>query len=773
MKRRQSVPLTASRLSRRQKGTGRSPVLEPTFPPAQRSNTSGGAKSRFLSVSASVSRHPRLVIGILLVACLGPFANKAIHTDDALFVWAAEWIQKHPASFYGFRVNWWVSAIPMWVANCNPPLLSYFLAGVGCVFGWSEVVLHLACLAVAFAAAMGIYSLAKMWCERPLLATMVAIFTPAFLVSSTTLMCDVPMLAFWIWALVLWEHALAGERSRWQFVGAGVLAGLAVLTKYSAVTLLPLLPILSLARTRKAGWWLVGLAIPLVLLGGYELITARMYGRGLFSAAVHYARMHPERFAGGWKARGIIGLAFAGGSLLPLLFFAPFLWRWRTFLVGGLAIIGLLLGLFRVCGDLGLNENPNLMNHWSYLLQVVFLIAGGIQLLLFTALALWQRRDATSAKLVFWISGGLVFAIALNWTVNARSFLPIVPAVAILLARQLNSTRGALIPGGWSLVPMIPAAAISLSVGLADYRLANSERTAAREIAAQCKTSNHTMWYEGHGAFQYYMDKLNGQPIDVERSRLEPEDVVVIPWFNHGLVTLPSGTVGFLAGYRYSPYSWVNVFGTTANQTAGFYDAYWGAVPFAIGALPNQDYFVFKIYAWVQFRAEAANPQAVQGGDVPSFPAVNITSDGAASISEKPETRQALELARQFVSAGRTEEAIQQYRKAREVDPTDPIALANLAWALTTVKPPALRNAAEAVQLAEEAVKLTGSRQPEILGTLAAAYAATGQFTKAMQMAQIAQYLAFFTGQQELALKSGKMNDLFAAGKTADALIGP
>jgi len=89
-----------------------------------------------------------------------------------------------------------------------------------------------------------------------LLATVVAIFTPAFLVSSTTLMCDVPMLAFWIWTIVFWERALGNERGRWLFIGAGVLAGLAVLTKYSAITLLPLLFVLSLLRTanRGGGW---------------------------------------------------------------------------------------------------------------------------------------------------------------------------------------------------------------------------------------------------------------------------------------------------------------------------------------------------------------------------------------------------------------------------------------------------------------------------------------------------------------------------------------
>ena len=168
-----------------------------------------------------ISKHPYVVIGLILAGCLAPFLNKALHTDDALFVWTGEWIQKHPGDFFGFQVNWWISELPMWVANWNPPVFSYFLAGVAFLFGWNEMGLHLAGLAVSFAAAAGIYSLAKMWCERPLLATIIAVFTPAFLVSSTTLMCDVPMLALGIWALVFWERALAKRGRWWSFVLAG------------------------------------------------------------------------------------------------------------------------------------------------------------------------------------------------------------------------------------------------------------------------------------------------------------------------------------------------------------------------------------------------------------------------------------------------------------------------------------------------------------------------------------------------------------------------
>ncbi len=359
------------------------------------------------------------------MVCLGPFLDKAVHTDDVLFVWAAEWIQKHPADFFGCQVNWWFSAIPMWVANYNPPLMSYFLAGVASLFGWNEIALHLGCLAVAFGAAAGIYSLAQMWCRRPLLATVIAIFTPAFLVSSTTLMCDVMMLGFWIWALVLWEWALGKEGSRWPFIAAGALAGLAVLTKYSAITLLPLLLILSLLRTRKLGWWCLGLAVPVLMLAGYELMTARMYGRGLFSAAVHYAHTMQIEFPGGWKASVIISLAFAGGSLLPLLFFAPFLWRPKTWLAGGIVILGALLLLFQSDDHLGLlNTAPERMKRWDFMMQTVLLTAGGLHLLLLVAAETWRRRDAVTTTLALWIIGVIYFATVLNWAVNVRSFFP-------------------------------------------------------------------------------------------------------------------------------------------------------------------------------------------------------------------------------------------------------------------------------------------------------------------------------------------------------------
>jgi 4-amino-4-deoxy-L-arabinose transferase-like glycosyltransferase len=747
----------------------------------QRANVTAfemGAASQSVKLKKSwISEHPLVVIGVILAGCLGPFINKAIHVDDALFVWAAEWIQKHPANFYGSEVDIWGSAIPMWMTNWNPPLMSYFLAGVAALFGWHEIVLHLACLVVAFTAAAGIYSLAKMWCARPLLATVVAMFTPAFLVSSTTLMCDVLMLAFWIWAVVLWERALGSEQSRWQYVGAGVLAGLAVLTKYSALILLPLLPILSLLRTRKLGWWWLGLAVPLAMVVGYEWLTARMYGRGLLFAAAGYVQTSGLEFLGGWKAKGVIGLAFTGGSLLPLLFFAPWLWRGWALLAISVVILGISLGICRFGGNLGLIfawQNPGLMDRWDFLLQVGVLAAAGVHLLLLVGAEAWRRRDIISVMLVLWIISELFFPTVLHWKLAVRRFLPLVPAVAILLVRRLGASWGNSPAGGWLLWPLVPAAAVTLSVAVADYQLANSARTAAEQIAAQYKPMGHELWFEGgYGTFQYYMEKLGGQRIDVEQSLLQPGDIVVVPWFNNATLKLPPGSVGWLDGLRYKPYSWMNTWGDAKSTIAGFYGADSGPVPFAVGGLPDQVYFVVKVFSTVQYHTQPANWREVQAGGVPSFTNAACSIKGNLSFQLNPEAEAKLQLASQCKAGGKIEEAIQHSREALDVDSNNPVALSNLAWILTTANQPELRNGEEPVRLATKAVKLTDSRVPLFIGTLSVAYAEAGQISRAIEVGNVAHNLALLTGQQDVAHQIAKLLTLYASGKTVDTTLAP
>src|SRR5262245_2011776 len=114
----------------------------------------------------------------------------------------------------------------MWRVTKNPPLACYYLALVGSLSGWGEPSLHLAMLLPAVAAVWGTYRLAERLCGRPLLASLVTLWTPAFLVSCTSVMCDTLIVAFWVWALVCWLRGLDRRHAGW-LVLAGLLVGLA------------------------------------------------------------------------------------------------------------------------------------------------------------------------------------------------------------------------------------------------------------------------------------------------------------------------------------------------------------------------------------------------------------------------------------------------------------------------------------------------------------------------------------------------------------------
>src|SRR6266550_1640238 len=75
----------------------------------------------------SVTRDAFLAIAAV-IAALVPFLNKAFHIDDPLFLWMAQQVSQHPADPYGFSVNWYLSAKPMFSIMQNPPLNAYYIA---------------------------------------------------------------------------------------------------------------------------------------------------------------------------------------------------------------------------------------------------------------------------------------------------------------------------------------------------------------------------------------------------------------------------------------------------------------------------------------------------------------------------------------------------------------------------------------------------------------------------------------------------------------------
>jgi protein O-mannosyl-transferase len=110
-----------------------------------------------------------------------------------------------------------------------------------------------------------------------------------------------------------------------------------------------------------------------------------------------------------------------------------------------------------------------------------------------------------------------------------------------------------------------------------------------------------------------------------------------------------------------------------------------------------------------------------------------------AALSIEPEHADAhSNLATALLRKGEIGNAIEQYEKTLKIARRSVPALNNLAWIFATYSDPAFRDGTKALELADEANEFSGRTNPIILRTLAAAYANAGQFSRAVEVGQLA-----------------------------------
>ncbi len=106
-----------------------------------------------------------------------------------------------------------------------------------------------------------------------------------------------------------------------------------------------------------------------------------------------------------------------------------------------------------------------------------------------------------------------------------------------------------------------------------------------------------------------------------------------------------------------------------------------------------------------------------------------------------------------LIQKGQIDEAIVEYQKALALQPGTVAAqntLTRIAWVMATSPDSSLRNGTKAIELAQQADRLSGGNNPTTAATLAAAYAEAGKFPEAITNAQRALQLA--TRQNSTAL---------------------
>jgi hypothetical protein len=282
--------------------------------------------------------------------------------------------------------------------------------------------------------------------------------------------------------------------------------------------------------------------------------------------------------------------------MLPALTLAPLLWPRRKILAvcaaSGVAGFLLATGRIPLAQILG---PPEFYPRWFATgLQLTFFIAAGLAVMALAAADAWKHKDADSLLLMLWVFGTFIFTGFLNWTINARSVLPLIPAAAILLARRFDALQAGpnRLHSSALVLPLALAGAVSLWLAWGDTELANSARMAATLIEQKTRSQPGTVWFTGHWGFQYYMESFGAHPVVLDDPPHRPGDFLVIAENSRLFDLRPN----FVASRE-----WIQIpmhLGITTAETklgAGFYSFDSGPLPFAIGAVPPERYELIRL----------------------------------------------------------------------------------------------------------------------------------------------------------------------------------
>jgi hypothetical protein len=535
---------------------------------------------------------------VLLILFLG----KAMTIDDPLFIWTARQIQKSPLDPYGFEFNWFGQPLSMSYNVQNPPVTSYWLALVG-MGGWNEYWLHFTMLPWAILLLWGVVRLARSLGSDPFWAAILTLGTSAYLVSATNVMCDVMMLAFMVWSVAFWVEGL--ENGRYStLVLAALLGGLAALTKYFALSIIPLLAAYTMIRAfrrEKVAHALITLSPLLVtaaLVAVWHFWSRRLYGVSHISGAATYAESASALEINFDQLYS--GVIFLGGCVFwPLIVGIS-----RAKLTGRVA-----LAIAAAAGPIGLRlalqhaERPEVLalNPFLYVIAAVF-FAAGVAAVCLTGQYLWERaREPAAWLLSLWVFGTIVFMVAFNWTVAARNVLPLVPPLALLVSIPVKQ-------GGTGAdrrfgregerkcrrIPLVVAGAIGLLVAVlaahADFAWANSVKGEAIRLAARYTQNGRTVFFQGHWGFQYYMMEHGGTPMDSRQTSFPQSCVLIAPLNNTNLELAGFSAWRLLEDKSEAPAWKVRL--ADPRSGAGFYSRVFGPLPLSVTALSDNRYIV-------------------------------------------------------------------------------------------------------------------------------------------------------------------------------------
>ncbi len=362
-------------------------------------------------------------------------------------------------------------------------------------------------------------------------------------------MLDVPALSLGLAAIVFF--ARAADRDSWRLaVGAGLLAALAMQTKYTMLLIPPAIGWYGITH-RRVALAAVAVAVAVVAFAGWELLLVAKYGRSHFvfhaidqsapaapgegplAAFVRVKSVLVGPLAGHLGCLGAgIGLVAAGalGMSRRWLVTAAFVWSVGFLLI---AVVPYRWTVLTRGEPPGGYDTTAVMVFWQLFGWVVLFTLAACAVVLMFGLrkGLRVRWSPDAWFLVGWLLIELAGYFVLTPFPAARRVIGLVAIGGLLAARavsrlgRLHSERQ---PGGWVIAFGIAAGVAVVAIDTLD---AYPEKVCAVRAAALTadRPEGSTVWFAGHWGFQYYCEQAGMRPVVPEQSILATGDYLVLP----------------------------------------------------------------------------------------------------------------------------------------------------------------------------------------------------------------------------------------------------
>ena len=591
-----------------------------------------------------------LLLTFLVLAAALPFVHRAYFIDDYYHVTMARGLLAHPARPYDFladdnghhNIGWERGRAPRMV---NPPAFHYFLALAMKLWGDESWKLRTAVLVFPLVSAFCVYFLGKRFTRRPLAAASLLVITPAFWLTSYSLLIDGALLACFLMALLAFIIGAEKRRLSW-ILFSGALMGLTFLVKYSGALIFPLCLSWQWMDARRRGWkgayaaYAVAAAV-ILLWGLWGIFTygqmhfLATFSRGfhstslagllallLFSGGFFLNHLPQRRFhvfqagmacwlaalllaAGGlffhpsvpvWMGRfyvdkWVVVASFLGGSL-----FFPV---WSVLLLGMLSRRALLISAGALAALYGaLHSSMGGFGIVQSLLLCLFI--GGSAA--FLGLMAHQCRPWQSAQdrfLMFWIVAGLFELVTvMPWTAG-RYFLLILPPAAWVFLRLVDQLDASFL---WPVI-WCSTALLGFLLAVADYAQAGAAARLAQvltnrqgQLEAVAPRPPHHWYYLGDtfdGA-QPYLLALGWQNVFPD-DPLQAGDLLIKPRYRQSSWWRLPQTHRLRLVLAYEARSRLPLRVMDVPSSAGFYASAWGALPFTITRDPLERFEVYQV----------------------------------------------------------------------------------------------------------------------------------------------------------------------------------